>query len=76
MPGGKVMSWATLGFLLGVIVLMANDKPVGTYTILVGIPVVAVLLGIGWTVLKGSHPFAPTAPSYVLTEVAEEKGDV
>jgi L-asparagine permease len=76
MPGGAVMSWATLGFLVGVIVLMANDHPVGTYTILVGIPVVAVLLGIGWTVLKGSHPFAPVAPSYILTEVAEEKGDV
>ena len=76
MPGAPVMSWATLGFLVGVITLMALDYPVGTWTILLGIPVVAVLLGIGWTLLKGSHPFAPTAPSYILTEVAEEKGDV
>jgi L-asparagine permease len=76
MPGGSAMSWLTLAFLLGVIVLMGNDYPVGTYTILVGIPVVLVLLGIGWTLLKGAHPFAPTAPSYVLTEVAEEKGDI
>jgi L-asparagine permease len=76
MPGAPVMSWLTLGFLLSVIVLMANDYPVGTYTILVGIPVVAVLLGIGWTLLKGSHPFAPTAPSYLVTEVAEERGEI
>ena len=62
-------------FLAGVIGLMALDYPVGTYTITVGIPIVALLLGIGWTVLKGSHPFAPVAPSYILTEVAEEKGD-
>jgi hypothetical protein len=71
-----VMPWLTLLFLLGVIALMALDYPVGTYTILVGCPVVAVLLATGWTILKGSHPFAPTAPSYALTEVAEEKSDV
>jgi L-asparagine permease len=76
MPGAPVMGWVTLVFLAGVIVLMALDYPVGTYTITVGIPIVALLLGIGWTVLKGAHPFAPVAPSYILTEVAEEKGDV
>lgn len=75
MPGGRVMAWATLAFLLGVIVLMALDYPVGTYTILVGLPVLTVLLGIGWTVLKGSHPFAPAAPSYIVTRAAEEIGD-
>jgi len=76
MPGAPVMSWLTLLFLLGVIVLMALDYPVGTYTILVGVPIVALLLGAGWTILRGSHPFAPTAPLYTLTEVAEEKGDL
>lgn len=75
MPGAPVMSWLTLLFLLGVIALMALDYPVGTYTILIGIPIVAVLLAIGWTMLKGSHPFAPTAPFCSLTEVTEERGD-
>jgi L-asparagine permease len=75
MPGGRVMSWLTLGFLASVIVLMALDYPIGTSTILIGLPVLALLLGIGWTVLKGSHPFAPAAPSYVLTHAAETDGD-
>lgn len=74
MPGGRPMAWATLAFLLGVILLMALDYPVGTYTILLGLPVLAVLLGIGWTLLKGSHPFAPAAPSYAFTHIAEQKG--
>ena len=73
MPGGRPMAWLTLVFLVGVIVLMAMDYPVGTYTILIGGPILMVLLGLGWTVLKGSHPFAPAAPSYVITQIAEEK---
>ena len=60
----------TLAFLLGVLVLMAFDYPDGTYTI-AAIPVVAVLLGVGWVVLKGSSPFSPTVPSYVLTRTVE-----
>ena len=75
MPGGSVMSWLTLSFLLGVIVLMANDYPVGTYTILAGLPVLVVLLGLGWWALKGSHPFAPAAPSYIVTHAAEADGN-
>lgn len=75
MPGGRIMAWATLAFLLGVIVLMALDYPVGTFTILLGLPVLAVLLGVGWTLLKGASPFAPTAPSYIVTQVAELDGD-
>ena len=63
-------SWLTLAFLLGVLVLMAFDYPDGTYTI-AAIPVVVILLGIGWRVLKGTSPFAPTAPSYVLTHQVE-----
>jgi L-asparagine permease len=71
MPGGRVMAWLTLMFLAGVIVLMAMDYPIGTFTILGGLPVLAVLLGLGWYLLKGSNPFAPTIPSYVLTHAVE-----
>ena len=31
-----------------------------------------VMLGLGWLILKGTSPFAPTAPSIVLTELADE----
>ncbi|MDB5734312.1 MAG: L-asparagine permease [Alphaproteobacteria bacterium] len=75
MPGGRIMAWMTLLFLAGVIVLMAMDYPAGTYTILIGLPVLALLLGIGWTLLKGTHPFAPAAPSYIVTHAAETDGD-
>ena len=70
MPLAPFTSWLTLAFLLGVLVLMAFDYPDGTFTI-AAIPVVAVLLGIGWVVLKGSSPFSPTVPSYVLTRTVE-----
>ncbi len=70
MPLAPFTSWLTLAFLLGVLVLMAFDYPDGTFTI-AAIPVVAVLLGIGWVVLKGSSPFSPTVPSYVLTRQVE-----
>jgi L-asparagine permease len=49
---------------------MAFDYPDGTLTI-AAIPVVALLLCLGWLVLKGSSPFAPSIPSYVLTHVVE-----
>ncbi|MDB5739946.1 MAG: L-asparagine permease [Alphaproteobacteria bacterium] len=75
MPGGRVMAWMTLLFLAGVIVLMAMDYPAGTYTILIGLPVLALLLGAGWWLLKGTHPFAPAAPSYIVTHAAETDGD-
>ncbi len=70
MPLAPFMSWATLVFLLGVLVLMAFDYPDGTFTI-AALPLVLILLGIGWRVLKGTSPFAPTAPSYVLTHQVE-----
>ena len=70
MPLAPVMSWATLVFLVGVLVLMAFDYPDGTFTI-AALPLVVILLGIGWRVLKGTSPFAPTAPSYVLTHQVE-----
>jgi L-asparagine permease len=56
--------------LFSVLVLMGFDYPDGTYTI-AAIPVVAILLGVGWMILKGSSPFSPTVPSYVLTHAVE-----
>jgi L-asparagine permease len=70
MPFAPFTSWITLAFLLGVLILMGFDYPDGTYTI-AAIPVVALLLGLGWVILKGSSPFSPTVPSYVLTHVIE-----
>jgi L-asparagine permease len=70
MPFAPFTSWITLAFLVSVLVLMGFDYPDGTYTI-AAIPVVALLLGIGWVVLKGSSPFSPTIPSYVLTQAVE-----
>jgi L-asparagine permease len=70
MPLAPFTSWLTLAFLLSVLILMAFDYPDGTFTI-AAIPVVAVLLGLGWMWLKGSSPFAPTVPSYILTHVVE-----
>jgi L-asparagine permease len=60
-----------LGFLFAVLALTAFDYPDGTYTI-AAIPVVAIALGIGWVVLKGSSPFSPTIPSYILTRAVEQ----
>jgi len=70
MPFAPLTSWLTLAFLFGVLVLMAFDYPDGTYTI-AAIPVVAMLLALGWVLLKGSSPFSPTIPSYVLTHAVE-----
>ena len=70
MPFAPFSSWLTLGFLLAVLVLTGFDYPDGTYTI-AAIPVVAVALCVGWVVLKGSNPFAPTIPSYILTKATE-----
>jgi L-asparagine permease len=74
MPFAPFTSWITLAFLFSVLVLMGFDYPDGTYTI-AAIPVVAILLGIGWMILKGSSPFSPTVPSYVLTHVVELNTD-
>jgi L-asparagine permease len=74
MPFAPLSSWLTLGFLASVLVLMAFDFPDGTYTI-AAIPVVTLCLGIGWRLLKGSSPFSPTIPSYLLTHAVElDKG--
>jgi L-asparagine permease len=70
MPFAPFTSWLTLAFLFSVLVLMGLDYPDGTYTI-AAIPVVAILLGTGWMVLKRGSPFSPTIPSYVLTQAVE-----
>jgi len=70
LPFAPWTSWLTLAFLAGVPILMAFDYPVGTYTI-AAIPVLAIMLGLGWLWLKGSSPFAPTIPSYLLTQAVE-----
>lgn len=51
MPGAPFTSWLTLAFLFGVLVLMAFDYPSGTWTIAM-IPVVALVLTIGWYLTK------------------------
>ena len=48
MPGAPFTSWLTLAFLLAVLVLLGFDYPNGTYTVL-SIPVIAVVLLIGWS---------------------------
>jgi len=73
MPFAPLSAWLTLGFLAAVLILTGFDYPDGTYTI-AAIPVVAVALAIGWVVLKGSSPFSPTIPSYILTRAVEEDG--
>ncbi len=47
LPGAPFTAWASLAFLLSVLVLMALDYPEGTYTIL-AIPVVVLALVLGW----------------------------
>lgn len=51
MPGAPVTSWLTLAFLLTVVIMMAFDYPNGTWTIAT-IPVLAVLLTLGWFSLR------------------------
>jgi L-asparagine permease len=70
MPFAPYTSWLTLAFLAGVLILMGFDYPDGTYTILT-MPFVAALLCGGWVFLKGSNPFSPTIPSYLLTHKVE-----
>lgn len=47
LPGAPVTSWLTLVFLAAVVVLMAIDFPVGTYTI-ASLVIVIPLLVVGW----------------------------
>jgi L-asparagine permease len=71
MPFAPYSSWLTLAFLAAVVVLTGFDYPDGTYTV-AAIPIIAIALAIGWVVLKGSSPFSPTFPSYILTQTVEQ----
>jgi L-asparagine permease len=51
MLGAPYTSYLVLAFLFGVLVLIAFDYPVGTFTI-ASIPVIAILLVIGWLVWR------------------------
>jgi L-asparagine permease len=49
--GSPVTGWLTLGFLAAVIVLMAFDRPVGTWTV-ASLAVIIPLLAGGWFVAR------------------------
>jgi len=51
MPGSPVTGWATLVFLAAVLVLMAFDSPVGTWTIASLVVVVPALM-LGWRLCR------------------------
>ncbi len=55
MPGAPFTTWLSLAFLAGVLVLMAFDYPDGTLTVAM-IPLLAVLLVLGWHLLKRGKP--------------------
>lgn len=71
LPWAPYSSWATLAFLLAVLVLMGFDYPDGTFTIAL-LPVVLICLAVGWFVLKRSALFSPTIPSAILTDLVEK----
>ena len=51
MPGAPVSSWMTLLFLLGVLVLMALDYPVGSLTV-AALPLIGLGLLVGWALAR------------------------
>ena len=51
MPGAPFTGWITLAFLLAVLVLMAFDYPVGTWTI-ASLAVIIPLLMLGWRLCR------------------------
>jgi L-asparagine permease len=76
MPGAPVTGWITLAFLLAVLVLMAFDSPVGTWTI-ASLAVIIPLLMLGWRLCRhrileiaairdgftGPYPLVATPPA-------------
>ncbi|MCQ2002186.1 amino acid permease [Arthrobacter zhaoxinii] len=51
MPGAPVTGWITLAFLLAVLILMAFDSPVGTWTIASLVVIIPALM-IGWRLCR------------------------
>jgi L-asparagine permease len=47
LPGAPVTSWLTLAFLVAVVVLMAIDWPIGSFTVM-SLVVIIPLLVLGW----------------------------
>lgn len=74
MPFAPFSSWATLVFLLCVLILMGFDYPDGTFTIAL-LPLVVIALALGWFALKRSALFSPTVPSVLLTKLTETDSD-
>ncbi|GEN61376.1 L-asparagine permease [Acetobacter nitrogenifigens DSM 23921 = NBRC 105050] len=68
MPGGQAMSWLTIAFLAGVVVLMAFDYPAGVFTIAAS-PLIAAMLFVGWLLVRNKPPMMmpETVPSIELT---------
>lgn len=74
MPWAPVTSWIALLFLAAVLVLMAFDWPDGTVTVC-AIPVLAVILTIGWVLLKRrAEVMSSTLPSATLTHRVFDPG--
>jgi L-asparagine permease len=75
MPAAPASTWITLLFLAGVVVLMALDYPVGSFTV-ASLPVIAVILAIGWTLARkkvmAHRPDSPMAQHEPL--VAQGRG--
>ncbi|NHN84533.1 amino acid permease [Acetobacter musti] len=76
MPAAPVSAWASLGFLIVVIVLMAWDYPAGTYTV-AAIPLIGLILVVGWYLAPKKPPMhmPETVPSVELTRRVLEGGD-
>lgn len=75
MPGAPVSSWITLLFLLGVLVLMALDYPVGSLTV-AALPLIGLGLLVGWMLARKKvmalRPGSPMAEHEPL--VAQPEG--
>ncbi|GAB3621366.1 amino acid permease [Glutamicibacter endophyticus] len=53
LPGGLVTGWVVLGFLALVLVLMAFDNPIGTWTIVATVVLLVPLMIWGWCGCRG-----------------------
>ena len=52
MPLAPVSGWVTLGFLALVLVMMAFDNPIGTWTIASLVVIIPLIIG-GWYLCRG-----------------------
>ncbi|WP_080794106.1 amino acid permease [Corynebacterium pacaense] len=61
-PLGAAGDWIVLVFLAGVFVLMALDRPVGSYTLLAAVIVLTPAFTLGWLLTGNSRRAARRAP--------------